>query len=122
MSDPALDSSAAGLRGINAYWHALDAEGIRGGEHRALIGGLWDEVGLLQFEFFKQTGLEPRYRLLDVGCSLLRGALHFAGCRDARNYCGIDANAPLIEGSYPNRASARWQHGSPLRLDRTCRG
>lgn len=106
MSDPALDPSAASLVGVNAYWRALDAEAIRSGEHRALIGGMWDEVGLLQFEFLKQAGLEPRHHLLDVGCGALRGGLHFARYLDAGNYCGIDANASLIEAAHAELAAA----------------
>lgn len=99
MSDPRVDPSAAGLRGVNAYWRALDADAIRNGEHRALIGGMWDDVGALQFEFLKQAGLEPRHRLLDVGCGALRGGLHFARYLDPGHYCGMDANASLIEAA-----------------------
>lgn len=106
MSDSTLDASAASLRGVNAYWRALDAEAIRSGEHRSMIGGLWDEVGVLQFEFLKQAGLEPQHRLLDVGCGALRGGVHFARYLDAGHYCGIDANATLIDAAKSELAAA----------------
>lgn len=41
--------------------------------HRELVGGMWDEIGTLQFVFLRDHGLEPSQRLLDVGCGALRG-------------------------------------------------
>ena len=41
------------LRGVNAYWRHLAAAEIASGEHRSLVGGLWDEIGKLQLEFLK---------------------------------------------------------------------
>lgn len=101
MSHPyRTDPSAASLQGVNEYWRALDVDDIRRGEHRTMVGAMWDDIGRLQFEFLKTEGLEPQHRLLDVGCGALRGGVHFVRYLDKDRYCGIDANASLIEAGH----------------------
>jgi SAM-dependent methyltransferase len=68
-------------------------------DHRELVGGLWDEVGLLQFRFLVDRGLRPTDRLLDVGCGCLRGGVHFVRYLEAGHYFGIDANASLLDAA-----------------------
>ncbi len=41
------------------------------------VGGMWDKVGVLQFDFLMKQGLQSHYALLDVGCGSLRGGIHF---------------------------------------------
>ncbi len=41
---------------------------VKAGQHREVIGGLWDEMGQLQLEFMRLHGLLPQHRLLDLGC------------------------------------------------------
>ena len=48
---------------LNAYWQQLTDEQIRAGEHRDLIGGLWEELGELQFKFLLSAGLRPDLHL-----------------------------------------------------------
>lgn len=95
MSDP-VDAAGGGLQGVNAYWRALDAEAIERGDHRGYVGGLWDDVGRLQFDVLKEHGLQPQHRLLDVGCGALRGGVHFVPYLDPGHYCGLDSNASLL--------------------------
>ncbi|MEH1918614.1 class I SAM-dependent methyltransferase [Nostoc sp.] len=85
------------MKGINSYWQQWTNEEIATGKHRDMVGGLWDEMGCLQFEFLKQQGLLPEHSLLDVGCGSLRGGVHFVRYLDAGQYCGLDINASLIE-------------------------
>ena len=61
------------------------------------MGGLWDEVGHLQFDFLRERGLAPSHRLLDVGCGALRGGVHFVRYLDPGRYHGLDLNASLLE-------------------------
>jgi cyclopropane fatty-acyl-phospholipid synthase-like methyltransferase len=82
---------------INAYARQLSPAEIDAKEHRALVGGMWEEIGALQFEFLKGRGLVPSHRLLDLGCGALRGGLHFIRYLDAGNYYGLDVNASLID-------------------------
>lgn len=81
----------------NNYWRQLTPEHIAAGQHRAFIGGMWDELGELQLAFMKEQGLKPSHRLLDVGCGALRGGLRFIDYLDPGNYYGLDLNASLIE-------------------------
>ncbi len=101
-----VDATAAAMRGVNGYWRALDADDIRRGEHRTMVGAMWDDIGHLQFEFLRAQGLEPRHRLLDVGCGALRGGVHFVRYLEPGRYCGLDANASLIEAGHHELAAA----------------
>jgi SAM-dependent methyltransferase len=65
--------------------------------HRDHVGGLWDEIGRLQFDFMVERGLMPHHRFLDIGCGCLRGGVHFIRYLDAGNYYGVDADAGLIK-------------------------
>jgi len=70
---------------------------VADGEHRSFIGGMWNEIGTLQFEYLKSKGLKPAHKLLDVGCGSLRGGVHFVSYLNSHNYYGFDLNASLIE-------------------------
>ena len=79
--------------------HAIE-KAVSEGRHRSAIGGLWDQVGALQFEFLKSTGLRPHHTLLDVGCGSLRGGTHFVRYLESGRYYGIDLNQPLLDAGY----------------------
>jgi hypothetical protein len=81
----------------NEYGEQLTNSQIRAGAHREFIGGMWDEIGSLQFEFLKKQGLLPSHRLIDIGCGCLRGGVHFVPYLEPGRYGGIDINASLIE-------------------------
>ena len=78
------------------YGRELTAAEVARRRHRAFVGGKWDEIGQLQFDFLKACGLRPQHRLLDVGCGALRGGIHFIRYLDPGHYHGIDMNASLI--------------------------
>jgi hypothetical protein len=65
--------------------------------HRDYVGGRWDEIGKLQFEFIVQHGLQPSSNLLDVGCGSLRGGVHFIRYLESGHYLGIDKEKKLID-------------------------
>lgn len=85
------------LEGVNDYHLQLSGGEIESGRHREMVGGMWDEIGALQFAFLKQNGLAPRHRLLDIGCGCMRGGIHFVRYLDAGHYSGVDANRSLLE-------------------------
>jgi SAM-dependent methyltransferase len=60
------------------------------------IGGKWDEIGRLQFDFLVGRGLQPHHELLDVGCGTLRGGRHFIRYLDAGHYTGTELSARAI--------------------------
>lgn len=61
------------------------------------IGGKWEVLGKLQFEFLKRRGLEPEHELLDLGCGTLRGGRHFIRYLNRGHYVGIDISYKAIE-------------------------
>jgi SAM-dependent methyltransferase len=81
-----------------------DIDGIRKavelGQHRDVIGGLWEELGKLQLDFMIGEGLKPNHKLLDLGCGSLRGGIHFIRYLDPGNYFGIDINRSLLDAGY----------------------
>jgi SAM-dependent methyltransferase len=85
------------MKNTNSYWKQLTKKEIKNGDHRQFTGGLWEEIGLLQFDFLKKQGLLPEHRFLDVGCGSLRGGIHFIQYLNTGNYFGLDVNASLIE-------------------------
>lgn len=76
------------------------ADQIDSGNHRNIIGGMWEEIGELQLQTMMHCGLKPEHRLLDIGCGCLRGGVHFVRFLEADHYCGIDLNDDLLEVGY----------------------
>ena len=70
------------------------------GQHRDVIGGLWDELGQLQLDFMIREGLKPHHKLLDIGCGSLRGGIQFIRYLDVGNYVGLDPNISLLDAGY----------------------
>lgn len=60
------------------------------------VGGIWDGIGQLQFQFLLDQGLKPHHRLLDIGCGTLRGGRHFIRFLDAGCYHGFDLSDQAI--------------------------
>ncbi len=63
---------------------------------RAAVGGMWDRLGSLQFEYLREAGLARHQSLLDIGCGTLRGGRHFIRYLDANRYTGIDISPATI--------------------------
>ena len=82
---------------VNSYGRQLTEEEIRTNWHRQYVGGAWEEIGQLQFDFLCRRGLQPQHFLLDVGCGALRGGIHFARYLEESHYYGIDINASLLD-------------------------
>jgi hypothetical protein len=55
-----------------------------------VVGGMWDEIGKLQFEFLVKEGLNPEHFLLDVAWGSLRVGVHFVRYLESDCYKGID--------------------------------
>ena len=85
------------MSSINAYGNELTKDDIDKKIHRDFVGGLWEELGQLQFEFLKAQGLRPFHKLLDIGCGCLRGGLHYIRYLEEGNYFGLDVNISLIQ-------------------------
>lgn len=93
------------------YDEAAVSAGVAAGHHRDIVGGMWDQIGQLQFEFLVGAGLQPHHCLLDVGCGSFRGGVHFARYLNTGNYHGLDINHSLIDAGYV-------EEFAPLGLDK----
>ncbi len=71
--------------------------GIRQVGHRTYVGGLWEEIGRLQFDFLISQGLIPHHYFLDIACGSLRGGVHFIPYLERGHYLGIEKERRLIE-------------------------
>jgi len=85
------------MKGVNSYGNELTPQNINNKMHRSFVGGLWEEVGLLQFNFLKSQGLLPTHKLLDIGCGCMRGGVHYVSYLESGNYYGLDVNESLIQ-------------------------
>lgn len=61
------------------------------------VGGFDNNIGLLQFEFLKEHGLEPHHDLLDVGCGTLRGGEHYIKYLEEGDYVGMDISEEALQ-------------------------
>ncbi|MET3698897.1 methyltransferase family protein [Bacillus oleivorans] len=85
-------------------------------QHRDAVGGLWEEIGKLQFEFLVKNGLKPEHSLLDVGCGALRGGIHFINYLYTKNYYGIDINPFLMDAGIKELEKASLLEKKPYLL------
>jgi hypothetical protein len=79
--------------------------GIAAAGHRAYIGGRWDELGRIQFDYMVGRGLEPHHVFLDIACGSLRGGVHFIRYLDAGNYLGIEKEKALVRSGLSKELS-----------------
>lgn len=73
------------IRHLNRQWY------------KDAVGGQWEKIGKLQFDFLVEQGLKPESYLLDVGCGSLRGGIHFIGYLQPGHYFGIDIDKALLD-------------------------
>jgi len=56
----------------------------------------WLRNGLLQFEYLLSHGLQPRHRVLEIGCGNLRAGWRIIEHLDAGNYYGLDISPDIL--------------------------
>lgn len=66
------------------------------------IGGMWKEIGDLQYNFMINQGLKPESTLLDLGCGTLRAGIIFINYLNKRKYFGQDVSKEAID--YANKS------------------
>lgn len=71
-------------------------KGIKQVGHRQYIGGLWEEIGKLQFDFLVNNGLKSSDVLMDIACGSLRAGVHLIPYLKSGHYLGIDKEQSLI--------------------------
>ncbi len=81
----------------------LDPEGDKGIEkrgHRDYIGGQWEEIGNLQFDFLLSKGLQRNSYLLDIACGALRLGVKAIPYLEPEHYLGIEKEHGLITAAF----------------------
>ena len=82
------------------------AELVARGRHREVVGGDWDEIGQLQFDWLRRAGLAPPHRVLDIGCNCLCAGVKLIPYLEPDHYYGIDAHQKLLQVGYKTELSA----------------
>jgi len=72
-------------------------DGIRLLGHREYVGGYWDLMRDLQFDFMVSNGLEPPHHLWDIACGALRAGTKFIAYLEPGHYHGVDRHRELID-------------------------
>jgi hypothetical protein len=75
--------------------------------HRDYVGGRWEEIGRLQFEYLVAQGLRPEHVLLDVACGSLRAGVHFIPYLNPDCYWGLEKEVDLIEAGVSQELDSR---------------
>jgi len=92
---------------LSTYYDTNSVKGaVSAKQHRALIGGMWEEIGKLQLQYLVDDGLTPKMRLLDIGCGCLRGGVHFVRYLEKGNYYGLDMSQALLDVGYEDELTA----------------
>lgn len=84
---------------------------------KVAVGGMWDEVGKLQFNFLINLGLKPQHKLLDFGCGSLRGGLFFIDYLNIGNYTGVDISKELLASGKCFLAETGLTHKNPILIN-----
>jgi hypothetical protein len=71
--------------------------GITKKGHRGYVGGMWDEIGTLQFDFLLSAGLKPDSHLLDIACGSLRLGVKAIPYLERSHYLGIEKESGLVK-------------------------
>ena len=104
------------MNGISPYYKELTLEDIEKKAHRDFVGGLWEEIGQLQYNFLIEKGLKPFHKFLDIGCGCLRGGIHYINYLEKGNYYGLDINDSLIQAGIIEIKEAGLENKQPILL------
>ena len=81
----------------NFVWKLLFRDHLPHPDYQTAVGGHWDEVGRLQFEFLMSEGLKPEHYLLDVACGSFRAGRFFIDYLLPAHYYAFDGDHRLLE-------------------------
>lgn len=84
-------------RHISPY-HAPDfyADALAKGRHRDIVGGRWEETGLVQMQLLLDAGLNRDHHLLDIGAGSLRLGCKAVPYLDPGHYWATDMSGALL--------------------------
>lgn len=70
------------------------------------VGGMWEEIGLWQFDLMLAQGLKTHHDMLDLGCGSFRGGRHFLRYLQPHRYVGADISQDIITAGLAMLAEA----------------
>lgn len=82
-------------------------EGIVALGHREYVGGMWEEIGRLQFDFLVAHGLTPGSVLLDVACGSLRLGTLAIPYLEPGHYLAIEKEEGLVRAGLEQELDPR---------------
>ena len=80
---------------------------IKAGQHRAIVGGRWEETGRIELSILKDAGLLPHHHLLDIGAGALRLGCKAVPYLNAGHYWATDASRKILMAGFRNELSDR---------------
>ena len=80
-------------------YHAPDffKEALAKGRHRDVVGGRWEETGLIQMQILLDQGLDPHHHLLDIGAGSLRLGCRLVPYLNPGHYWATDLSGALMQ-------------------------
>lgn len=70
------------------------------GRHRDIVGGRWEETGLIQMQVLLNAGLEPQHHFLDIGAGSLRLGCRLVPYLQPDHYWATDLSGALLRRGY----------------------
>lgn len=99
----------------SSYYDAEKIDGgVQAGQHRDIIGGLWDEMGDHQLAFLIDRGMTTDSRLLDIGCGSLRLGARAIRWLEPRRYFGTDLSEALIRAGWAAELDEEGRAKAPM--------
>ena len=82
-----------------AYYREVVSDDLRRGQATA-VGNVqrpaWRRIGRLQVDYLKEHGLQPRHRVLEIGCGNLRAGWRLIKYLRPGHYYGVDISPDVI--------------------------
>ena len=75
-------------------------EALSKGRHRDIVGGRWEETGLIQMQILLNAGLEPHHQFLDIGAGSLRLGCRLVPYLLPNHYWATDLSGALLRRGY----------------------
>lgn len=75
-------------------------EALAAGRHRDIVGGRWEETGLIQMQILLHAGLEPQHQFLDIGAGSLRLGCRLVPYMQPNHYWATDLSGDLLRRGY----------------------
>ena len=76
------------------------SDALAKGRHRDIVGGRWEETGLVQMQILLAAGLDPDHHFLDIGAGSLRLGCRLVPYMAPNHYWATDLSGDLLRRGY----------------------